>query len=325
MTPSFSAAVPHVFVYLSQDGKEISATHCSSCPLARAVDRVLLEGGAGEEGSGSDSSNNISETSMRVAVRSPGIQAHVAVPVKFKLRRDRRGAMYVDVGENSPATEIGQASVVGFVKAVTSTRDVFGYRKILVVENVHLLARVPMLGLKRIVETAARTSWIVFSSRSAGCLDPALASRFRHVNAAAAAETCRLSLFPPPLPSPLLLPPTSNRDDEEGLSDLSGEGAAKQLTNRIRRLRNDRHLMGVRVNRQCLETDGGVARLFRSVLSVLARDETTRKEDLADLARNLSAVEHRFALIKRSGVHFGSFDPHLLMCEAVYAIKRAVT
>lgn len=247
-------APPHVFVYSSGEGRQDEVEGGADARLLEdAVDRVILEGTCMKGGNANEEtppSPPPTETFMRVTVRPPGLQTHVMVPVRYTVRRDREGAMYVDVSCN--AAEIGQAGVVEFVKIVTRTRDVFGHRKILVVENVHLLSRVPMLSLKRIVETAARSCWILFSSRTAGCLDPALASRFRRVNAS-----------PMPMPMPGEEKEAEAEAEAERHEERSEEAEeAARLVNRIRRLTNPRHLLGVRVSRRYFEKRGDAARLI---------------------------------------------------------------
>lgn len=231
------------------------------------------------------------------------------------------GVIFLDTAAN--ATELGLLAVPGFVKMMTNTRDVFGARKVVVVHNVHLLGNAPMMALKRIVEKASFSAVLVFTAPHSNAMDTSLLSRFHTV-------TC----------GNLDCVAGSSDDDERGGvgddkdDDLKGETSgvdldvyAKQLVERISRLKLYDHLLGVKLHRVVLQ-GAGPAPLFHAVIRQVSVKNKKGKEHgesrVRDLISDLARIEHSYVCLMKRGSLLLKSDPNLLLGETVFVIKKAV-
>lgn len=168
---------PHVLLYtrhhVALDRVILALTHPSS---TSSCDLLL--------------SNATPSESARVSIPHVLSAGATAASRKADVTFRRSGdALLLDVHENVRSMD----ALPPFVKDVAAAYDVtrtaradgkmLARRRVVVVRNLHRMSPACQLAMRRVVETAARSTWLVFTSPSLAGLDPSLTSRFVCLNA----------------------------------------------------------------------------------------------------------------------------------------------
>jgi len=254
---------------------------------------------------------------------------HRVVVSETKKRADvsyagsRRGIL-VDVSQNARAAD----GVPAFLDEMTRVRDVAHDRKIVAVMHVDLLDNVSQAALKKIVERAHGTSWIVFTCSSPASLERALLSRFVCINVSPVTHQLIGGLGASEL----------RRKEGPGFKD-----SVKRLLTRIGKMERLNEIDGIKVPR--MMTDNGFAPFFEALLECLAElpvyctveenSNMSKKKKVMHLRSpcSLEVVTRRLCVVEvaardvtraSSGDRDGNADNVLLGCALAY-VRLALT